>query len=440
MAKTVKTKVASAVDDVYDGTKIKELPFPLNVQKRAQMYIGPTDSNGIVTVLREILNNSVDEFLAGHCTHISIIRHSDVHFTIKDNGRGVPFDVIDGKNTLSKIFGSLHSGRNFEEKTVYSTGINGVGSSCSNALSKLFHVTSTRGKDQGEIVFNNGYQKSLEVRKIKAVSKAPFDKSSTEVEFHINTEFFDEDLEIDNDAIVTLIRETAYLNSGLNITYKDEVLNIHEKLNFSNGVQELLDTTVCKDSILKKSISLGSDIIKDVKVEVAFDYNNSFNSENIKSFCNTINTSEGGTHVTGFKRAISQKLLAYVTSKKLCKEKVTNDDIYCGLNAVVSVFVFNPKYTSQTKQCLKNNEVNGSAFAATNRAIDEWLNTNPADIKIIAAKIDLVAKSRIAQKRALDSVKKDANSNLLQSLAAPAKFEDCHSDDSTKTELLLVEG
>ena len=149
------------VEDVYDGNKIIELPFPKNVQLRGQMFIGPMDFSGILTCLREILNNSVDEFLAGHCTSISIIRHDEWSFEVLDNGRGVPFDVIDGRNSLSKIFGTLNAGRNFEAKTVYSTGLNGVGSTCVNALSSVFKVESRRGSSQGYIEFHEGYEKKL---------------------------------------------------------------------------------------------------------------------------------------------------------------------------------------------------------------------------------------------------------------------------------------
>lgn len=181
------------------------------------------------------------------------------------------------------------------------------------------------------------------------------------------------------------------------------------------------------------------DVVKDTKIEVAFSFDTSFASDKITSFTNTIRTSEGGTHVTGFKRALTQKIIAYVTANKLCKEKVTNDDVYVGLNAIVSVFVFNPKYTSQTKQCLKNTEVMGHVVTFTNNALDEWLNTNPVEIKAIAAKIDLVAKARIAQKRALDNIKKDS-SNALASLSNIAKFSDCEEQMTGRTEIFFVEG
>ena len=436
MVKSPKKVIEST--DVYDGSSIKELPFPLCIQHRPQMYVGNMDDSGVLTCVREILNNSVDEHLAGHCTHIEIIRDGATSFSIRDNGRGIPFDVVDGKNSLSRIFGTLHAGRNFTVKSLYSTGLNGVGATAVNALSASFEVTSKRGSEQGYIKFEEGYEKDLKVSsKSKALSK-PYDKSSTTVKFSLATKFFEPDLEVKDEDVERLIHETAYLNSGLSITY---TYNGETKVFlYTNGVRDLLDNTLNENKLLKKSVHLGINTIKDTKIEIAFNYDNGFNPENIKSYCNTIFTSEGGTHVTGFKRSISQKLLAYVNEKKLVKEKVSNDDIYVGLNAVVSVFTFNPKYTSQTKQQLKNTEVMGHVNTYTNKAIDEWLNTNPSEIKLIAAKLDLVAKSRIAQKRALDAIKKDSSSNLLQSLAAPTKFEDCRSNDPTMTELLLVEG
>lgn len=438
MAKSPKTV---SKNDVYDGSDIVTLPYPQCVRQRPALYIGNNDLNGMLVCIREILNNSVDEFLAGFCTHISVHRKDEYTFAIMDNGRGVPFDVVDGKNSLSRIFGTLHAGRNFVEKQVFSTGINGCGSSITNAMSSSFEVTAIRGKNKGYIKFEDGYEKDLKISTLKSVPKAPYSKSSTLVEFTIDPSVFTLDDEVlTTDVIRKLIQDTAYLNNGLYLEFIDDTAGINETLHYTNGVRDLLDNTLNENKLLKKSISLGISTVKDTKIEIAFNYDNGFNPENIKSYCNTIFTSEGGTHVTGFKRSISQKILAYVNEKKLVKEKVSNDDIYVGLSAVVSVFTFNPKYTSQTKQQLKNTEVMGHVNTYTNKAIDEWLNTNPSEIKLIAAKLDLVAKSRIAQKRALDAIKKDSSSNLLQSLAAPTKFEDCRSNDSTMTELLLVEG
>ena len=434
MAKTPKV-VKQEVS--YDAKDIVQLPYPTNIQKRPQMYIGTTNSAGMLTCIREILNNSVDEHLAGYCDEIVVERLDDFTFRITDNGRGVPFGKHDsGGNALEVIFGELHSGRNFETKTVYSTGINGVGSACVNALSSIFQVEVYRGKKSAAIEFQNGIKTDLEFNNVTKLFKH-FKESSTSIAFELNQKFFKDDACVINEDLETLLKETAYLNSGLKIGYINNVTDSKETFEFNNGVVEYLKAAVEKPIV--NIIGFESDIISDTKVEVAFTYNN-INESEIASFCNTINTSDGGTHVTGFKRAISQKLLAFIKENNLVKEKVTNEDIYGGLNAIVSVFVFEPTYTSQTKTKLDNTEVAGHVISYFNQELTKWLDTNPADIKIIAKKIDLTAKARIAQKRALEGVKKDSGNSFLSSLSSIDKFSDCKEQMSGRTELYLVEG
>jgi DNA gyrase subunit B len=424
----------------YTAEDIKELPFPECVQQRPQMYIGTPDSTGMLTCIREILNNSVDEHLAGHCTHISVIRDTQNMFTITDNGRGVPFDKHEsGKNALEVIFGKLHAGRNFTEKTVYSTGINGVGGSCVNALSSIFSVQSTRGNDSAQIIFDNGHKDELDLKAPKMKLGKEFSKSSTMVIFELNPEYFEEDSFVEPDILETLVRETAYLNNELTITLEDYLAEDKGKKVFKvdNGAVKLLDGYIKKP--LFNTIGFKPDTISNVKIELAFAYSENNSSEEINSFCNTIKTSDGGTHVTGFKRALSQRLVQYIKEKGLTKEKIESEDVFDGLYALVSVFVFNPKYTSQTKTKLSNTEVNGNVFAYANKALGEWLDTNPKEIKVLAKKIELSAKARIAQKRALDSVRKDTGSTLT-SLSNIAKFSDCEEQMSGRTELFICEG
>lgn len=424
----------------YNADSIKQLPFPLCVQVRPGMYISGNDSHGMLVCVREILNNSVDEFLAGYCNFIEIIRVSANTFIVRDNGRGIPFDKHEsGKNALEVIFGELHAGRNFEEKTVYSTGINGVGGSCVNALSEQFLVKSVRGTKGATIEFNDGVAKSVKLLKTAtAPTGKQFTKSSSTVEFTFNQKFFEDDATVNTEEFERLVLETAYLNSGLTLRFEDKTTGRKETYKFDNGVVEFLKNRV-QDTAIIPVIEFPSDTVNKTRIEVAMTYNTSFGNDDIPSFCNTINTSEGGTHVTGFKRSISQKLFAYINEKKLVKETITNDDIFVGLTAVVSVFVFNPKYSTQTKTKLSNTDVNGSVLAYTNRALNEWLNTDPPEIKIIAKKIELAAKSRIAQKRALDSIKKESGS-LFSALSSIAKFSDCEEQMTGRTELFLVEG
>lgn len=432
-------KVANPDD--YDGSSIKELPFPECVQQRPQMYIGTNDHRAFLVALREIVNNSVDEHLAGFCNSIAVVRHSAYRFSVMDNGRGVPFDKQeDGSNTLLKIFGKLHAGRNFEEKTVYSTGLNGVGASCVNAVSTEFNVTAIRGTSKGNIIFKDGIMESVKVFKnVTPPKDKVYAKSSTCIDFEFNRQWFDEGSEVDHEGVINLLRETAFLNSGLSVSYTD----LHNKaktvvFKYDNGIEQLLDFTLNKKGIVP-TISFKPEVISDTRIEIALNYTTSFGSDTIASFCNTIRTGEGGAHCTGFKRAISQKLLAYVKDNKLVKEKIENEDIFNGLEAVVSVFVFNPKYSSQTKQKLENTEVNGHVLKYMNQKLDEWLATNPDTIKTLAKKFAISAKARIASKNAIANVKKEAG-GLLSSLGDLSKFSDCSEDRSGRTELFLVEG
>lgn len=447
---TKKTEITKIVEE-YSGKEIKELPFPVSVQKRMSLYLGTSDERAMNHGVQEILNNSVDEFLAGFCTHIRITRLSELSFSIKDNGRGVPFDTQpDGTPTLKKIFGSLHAGRNFKEddaKTDYSTGLNGVGASAVNALSASFEVISRRGKDQGSIHFENGYEKEVNhAKRIK--QKEPFLNSSTEVKFTYNSEFFEEGSIPVEENIVRLIRETAYLNTGLSITY----INLDDKeeeYSFPDGIKQLLkerieeaDRGVAEqdEGILFEPIYFPSEVVNKTKIEIAFTYRNNFKGENITSFCNTINTALGGTAVTGFKRALSMRLTAYIRDRGLVKEKFSNEDVFVGLEAIVSVFVFHPKFSDQLKQKLDNREVNGHVYSYALQHLEWWLSTDPKEMKVLAAKIQLSAKARIAQKRAIENIKKDNTGSLIQSMNNPDKFIDCISKSREGTELFLVEG
>lgn len=411
----------------YDIDSIKTLKYPDNVRKRPEMYIGPTNENGILTCFREILNNSVDEHLAGFCNTIDITVENGVYI-IKDNGRGVPFELdgkFKGKPILETIFGELHAGRNFVKKEVYSTGINGVGSSCVNALSTRFEVISCREGKEAHITFEKGIKTSYQ---LKSSTKS----SGTTVQFVLDSEIFTIQNDTIVEGIVMMISGLKYAcpNLTINLTIDKMVLDVPsiDNITFDD-----------KDNWVGDAVYLPSTRINDTEVKIAFRFDDTLNGGNIKSYCNTIETSEGGTHVTGFKRALSAVLSTYINDNKLIKEKFTPDDIYQGLNALVSVFVLEPKYSSQTKQKLTNPNVMGDVVSYLNHQLKIWLDSNPKDIKLIANRIALSAKARIAQKRALENVKKDSTTSLLNS-GAITKFSDCLSNDPEITELFIVEG
>ena len=431
------TKNTKAKSDAYDADSIKQLPFPECVRKRPQIYLSNLDEYGSLTCLREIVNNSVDEFLRGYCTAINIVRVSDSEFIVTDNGRGVPFGTHEsGKNALEVIFGELHSGRNFDaNKTEYTTGLNGVGASCVNAVSSKFVVTSRRDKTEGKIEFNEGVKKTVKVDKNAAPTKGY--KTGTTVNFKLDETLFES--YVSEEEVIKLLRETAYLNNGLEITFKG--IAAADKLHrwkFENGTEEFIKEFVDESKQIVKPITI-SGIDKDVKVEISFTWTTDFRDEEIQSFTNTIRTTEGGVHVTGFKRTVSQYFTEYVRTNKLCKEPVENDDMYNGLSAIVSVFVLNPKYATQTKQKLTNNEVNGCVFSVASKGIRDWLDKNAKEMKRLAERFALTAKARIASKRALDTVKKEAG-GFLSSLNSISKFNDCLEDDPSKNELWIVEG
>lgn len=442
--------VKNVKDDVYDSSKVKQLPFPDNVRLRHQMYIGVANKKGQLTCLREIVNNSVDEFLAGYCSTIKVIIHDKElrSLSVIDDGRGVPFDLHkdSNKNALEVIFGELHAGRNFEAKTVYSTGLNGVGSSCVNALSSLFTVTSKRNNDYGTITFVKGKLESpvkLFTSKNKSVSQI-HTNSGTCVFYKIDDSIFNtENLEYNE--IYEYLQEVAFLCPGLKVILIDNNNLTNEKKEVSfycdpkNGLSDYYSNIFKKLDLssLQESPIKFSGLIEDTKVDIIFGYSNS-KSENILSFCNTIRTSLGGSHVTGFKRALTQNFNKYIKDNKLSKIELDAEDFKSGLIALVSVYSFNPEYTSQTKQELDMNKVQGHVLKICNEHLKDWLNANAKQMKKLVELFILNAKGRLAQKRALENVQKESQT-LFASISDVKKFSDCtyHGKNS---ELFLVEG
>ena len=437
----------------YTGKDIETLPFPSNVRVRPEMYIGPTDTNGMLTAIREIVNNSVDEFLAGYCNQIILVKLGKDHFKVIDNGRGVPFDLQDDgvTNTLLTVFGSLHSGRNFKEKTVYSTGLNGVGSSVVNALSSVFAVTSRRNKDFGTISFIEGTNSKVVTGKIKNESQLDIKTpTGTSVQFKFDMKIFSG--EVTNEMLISYLKEVAYLNTNLKVVFLDSTKpaekelvfhytdNNHGLQNYINDLADSFSNENSKSSFLCDPV-IFSKTVDDNRVEVAFTYSSNANNrdENIISFCNTIKTSDGGTHVTGFKRSFTQNLLDYITTNKLNgKVNLEADDLKSGLIVIVSVFTFNPKYSSQTKQKLTNTNVSGSVTKVCNEFIKDWTSKNGKVIKALTEVFMLNAKGRIAQQKALEQVKKES-STFISSVNDVNKYAPC-IESGDHCELFIVEG
>jgi DNA gyrase subunit B len=437
---TTKTKVAKAVNGAYSAADIKELPFPDNVRHRPQILIGNLDESGALTCFREILNNSVDEFLRGFCTKINVTQLADGSWIVEDNGRGVPFDQHDsGQNAMEVIFAKLYSGRNYDkvENKEITTGHNGVGGSAVNALSELFEVRSRRITEEGYILFERGIKKTLKIGKTSYEGKGF--KTGTKVKFTLDSTLFESYPAAE--AVLQMIRETAFLNNGLTIKYKP-LGGEQQVFAFEHGITELLSEFAPKAKRLIEPVYFDGKLVdkdENQKVEIAFTYTNDFRPEEIHSFTNTIRTSEGGVHVTGLKRAISQYITDYIKTNKLVKEVIENEDVYNGLSAVVSVFMYDPKYATQTKQKLANPEVNGYVFKVASAGVRDWLNQNPKLVRVLAEKFALAARARIAAKRAVETVKKESG-GFLSSLNSISKFNDCMSDNPDECELFIVEG
>jgi DNA gyrase subunit B len=433
------TKVVNKDD--YSAEDIKQLPYPENVRRRPQVYIGNLDNVGSLTCLREIVNNSVDEHLRGFCSKINVVRISDRQFMVTDNGRGVPFDMHEsGKNALEVIFGELHSGRNFDDeaKSEYTTGLNGVGASVVNAVSKSFVVASRRKDTVATIAFQKGVlyppSKKERLQIQTGVPKGKGYASGTVVTFELDDTLFTE--YATDDEVEQLLRETAYLNNGLEVTFKRPDKTEPVRFQFEHGLEGFLSEEVPKEKMLIKPITFEA-AEKDIRYEVSLTWTPDFKSEVFHSFCNTIRTSDGGVHVTGLKRALSQHLTEYIRSNKLIKETLDSEDVFNGLIAMVSVFVYNPKYASQTKQKLTNSDVNGTTFSISTSALKDWMAKNGKVMKALAERFALTARARTAAKRAVEQVKKDAGP-MMSSLNSIKKFTDCTGSDDC--ELLIVEG
>lgn len=393
---------------ITQSKDIKTLEFPSNVRARYNMYLGPIETIFEVS-FREIINNSIDEYLKGVCSAI-YVTITDAGFTIRDHGAGIPIDDHEsGKPTLEVIFGQLHSGRNFVSKTHYSTGLNGVGASCVNAVSKVFKCTTFRDKKKRSVTYEKGIHKNT--TKITS-SKEP---SGVEINVEFDFDLFDKEF-YNKDNLTNLTKEIAKISKA--------TIYLNEDGKFSK-----LTYVPPKDTLIVSSTY--NDIKLDV--ELLFTPNN---ETVINSYCNTINTLDGGTHVTGFKRAYTTALSKVIVDKKLSKYEFTSDDLDVGYLAIVSVYVYEPKYTSQLKSKLTNSEVNGAVFSILSTELYQKFLDN---LKIIKPLIKLMeAKYEQRNDKPLIS-KKDKNS-VLSSINLISKYSSCVLDDSSKTELWICEG
>ncbi len=425
----------------YGANNIQALEGLEAVRKRPGMYIGSTDTKGLHHLVWEVIDNSIDEHLAGHASSITTIVHPDNSISVKDNGRGIPTGMHKKlqKSALEVVMTVLHAGGKFDKDTYkVSGGLHGVGVSCVNALSSHLKAEVHR---EGKI-FTQEYAQGKPTTEVKEFGKSS--ENGTIITFKPDAAIF-ETLEYKYETLATRIRELAFLNKGLHLVLIDERRKdengefLREEFMSEGGLAEFvayLDEG--KTKLIDKPIHVtGRE--ENVEVEVAIQYNTTF-SENIHSYVNNINTREGGTHVAGFRRAVNREFKKYGDDNGLFKKlkfAISGEDFREGLTAVISVKVPEPQFKGQTKGELGNSEVTGIVSRAVGEIIGHYLEENPKQAKRIIEKVILAATARHAARKARDMVQRK---NVLTGSGLPGKLSDCSSKDPNASEIFLVEG
>ncbi len=427
----------------YSASSIQVLEGLEAVRKRPAMYIGDTGEKGLHHLVYEVVDNSIDEALAGHCTHINVAINEDNSISVEDNGRGIPTDFHEkeGKSALEVVLTVLHAGGKFDKDSYkVSGGLHGVGVSCVNALSIHLEAVVRRGGKIQSMSFSRGVPQ-CELQTIGETTE-----TGTTVTFKPDAEIFTQTTTYSYNILAARLRELAFLNKGINITLTDrrdkdaETGEYRSETFFStDGLKEFvkyLDAT--RQTITPEPIYFEGE--KDgIPVEVAMQYNSEY-KENVYTYVNNINTYEGGTHLTGFRRGLTSTLSKYAKeSGALDKLKfdISSDDFREGLTAIVSVKVAEPQFEGQTKTKLGNPEIQAPVSQAVSQALTNFLEENPAIAKTIVQKVVLAATARHAAKKAREMVQRKT---VLSGSGLPGKLSDCSSRDREITELYLVEG
>ncbi len=429
----------------YGADSIQVLEGLEAVRKRPAMYIGDIGMKGLHHLVYEVVDNSIDEALAGYCDDIRVIIHEDNSITVTDNGRGIPtgINVKMGKSALEVVMTVLHAGGKFDKNTYkVSGGLHGVGVSCVNALSAVLHVTVERDGS----IFEQEYHTGVPQYPVREIGKS--NRTGTTVRFWPDTDIFTSIVYI-KDILEGRLRELSYLNKKIRITLtdereKDDNGNVYVKEFYSEGgiveFVEMLDQNGKRSPLIPKVIYVEThDTDTNVAVEVALTYNDSY-SEHIFSYVNNINTIEGGTHVAGFRKAITRVFQQYGKKEGMfekSKVEVEGDDFREGLSAIISIKVPEPQFEGQTKTKLGNSEVIGIVDTSVSRALTAYLEENPRDAKNIISKIILAAQARAAARKARELVQRKT---VLTGGGMPGKLSDCSERDPKKSELFLVEG
>ena len=428
----------------YSAESIQVLEGLEAVRKRPAMYIGDIGVKGLHHLVYEVIDNSIDEALAGFCSHIDLIIHTDGSLTTIDDGRGIPTGLHEKeqKSALEVVMTVLHAGGKFDKGSYkVSGGLHGVGVSCVNALSShLDAIVMREGK-----IFKQEYEQGKPITEVQVIGET--DKSGTTIRFKPDGTIF-QTTEFNFEILSSRLRELAFLNKGILLTIKDERELVengnggkprYEEFRSDLGLKEFVDYLDSnRERIIEKPIHISYDKT-DIPVEIALQYNNSF-TENVHSYVNNINTIEGGTHLAGFRRGLTRTLKKYAddsgaTSK--LKFDINGDDFREGLTAIISVKVAEPQFEGQTKTKLGNSEVMGAVDQAVSTMLTNYLEENPKDARIIVQKVILAATARHAARKARELVQRK---NVLSGSGLPGKLADCADRDPEKCEIYLVEG
>ena len=424
----------------YGGDQIQILKGLEAVRKRPGMYIGSTSSRGLHHLVYEIVDNAVDEALAGYCNTIEVTINQDNSITVIDNGRGVPVDVNHetGKPAVEVVYTMLHAGGKFGGGGYkVSGGLHGVGASVVNALSEWMEVYVKR---DGHI-YNQRYERGNVCYPLKVVGDCPLEETGTKVTFLPDKEIFQETTVYEYNILKSRLREMAFLTKGIKIVLKDAREGIEQErvFHYEGGIKEFVEyLNKSKDALYDKIIYCEG--LKDgVQVEVAFQHNDGYN-EVVDSFVNNIKTPEGGTHLTGFKNALTKTFNDYAKKNKLIKDSeqsLSGDDIREGLTAIVSVKIEDPQFEGQTKQKLGNTVARSAVDSIVSEQLEIFLEQNPAVAKVICEKSILAQRAREAARKARDLTRRKT---ALENTSLPGKLADCSDRDPKNCEIYLVEG
>jgi len=398
------------------------------VRKRPAMYIGSTGFRGLHHLVYEIVDNSIDEAMAGHCNNITVTINPDNSVTVEDDGRGIPVDIHPKFNIsgVELVMTKLHAGGKFDKKSYQvSGGLHGVGISVTNALSKKLTVEIKRnGK-----VYKQEYEIGKPLTTLEIVGSA--ENTGTKITFLPDTEIFETN-DFHFDTLSKRLRELAFLNKGLRINLDDKRTDKKHEFHYEGGIVEFVTYLNQNKEALHEPIFFEKE--KDgTKVEIAMQYNNGY-QENVFSFANDINTEEGGFHLIGYKTALTRSLNQYAEKKKL-KEKMSSDDVREGLTAVISVKLPNPQFEGQTKTKLGNSEVKGIVESIVNSKLQTFLEENPSVSSIIINKAVMAARAREAAKKAKELTRRKG---VLNGHSLPGKLADCQEKDPSKCAIYIV--